>query len=136
MPYLIDSDWVIPYLADAPWAQMLLGQLTAEGLAISIVTYLEVYEGVLSSPTPREAETKFQALLRGVLVIGISQAIARRCALLRKTLRDQGRRVQGRALDLPIAATALEQDLILVTRNREDFADIPGLQLFEQSDKR
>jgi predicted nucleic acid-binding protein len=100
MPYLIDSDWVIPYLADAPWAQMLLGQLTAEGLAISIVTYLEVYEGVLSSPTPREAETKFQALLRGVLVI------------------------------------ALEQDLILVTRNREDFADIPGLQLFEQSDKR
>jgi predicted nucleic acid-binding protein len=36
--------------------------------------------------------------------------------------------VRQRALDLIIAATALEHDLTLVTRNREDFQDIPGLQ--------
>jgi hypothetical protein len=37
--------------------------------------------------------------------------------------------VCDRALDLIIAATALENDLTLVTYNRADFADIPGPKL-------
>jgi predicted nucleic acid-binding protein len=37
--------------------------------------------------------------------------------------------VNSRALDLIIAATALEYDLTLVTANNKDFADIPDLLL-------
>jgi len=33
-------------------------------------------------------------------------------------------------LDLLIAATALEHELTIVTRNIEDFNDIPGLVLY------
>lgn len=30
-----------------------------------------------------------------------------------------------------IAATAIEHDLTLVTRNVDDFSDVPGLQLYK-----
>jgi predicted nucleic acid-binding protein len=38
--------------------------------------------------------------------------------------------VKARALDLMNAAIALEHDLILVTRNIEDYKDIPDLKLY------
>ena len=49
MPYLIDSDWVIDFLAQESEALQLIEQLAQEGIAISIVTYMEVYQGVLRS---------------------------------------------------------------------------------------
>jgi len=46
------------------------------------------------------------------------------------TLEKEQKRVKSRALDLINAAIALERDLTLVTRNVEDYKDIPGLQLY------
>lgn len=129
MAYLIDSDWVIDYLADAPKALELLERLAEEGIAISIITYMEVYQGVERSANPEEAETKVNAFLQSVPLLPFSPTVARRCARLREALRRQGKRVNARALDLIIAATALEHDLTLITRNTEDYADVPGLKL-------
>lgn len=61
MPYLIDSDVVIDHLADVPAATTLLGQLAAEGIAVSIITYMEAYQGVLRSPHQPRARKKFEA---------------------------------------------------------------------------
>lgn len=63
-------------------------------------------------------------------VLPFSVAEARRCAGIRRTLRSQGRRVSTRALDLMIAATAIEHQLVLVTRNVRDYRDVPGLVLY------
>ena len=41
MPYLIDTDWVIDHLDDHPEARALLERLAPDGIAISIVTYME-----------------------------------------------------------------------------------------------
>jgi predicted nucleic acid-binding protein len=41
----------------------------------------------------------------------------------------EAKRVKSRALDLIIAATALEYGLTLVTKNTEDFKDISDLSL-------
>jgi predicted nucleic acid-binding protein len=130
MPYLLDSDWVVDHLADVPEARQLLDKLSLEGIAVSIVTYLETYEGVERSPNRAEAESKFQSFMREVPVLPVSPGIARRCAQLRHTLRKQGKRVERRALDLIIAATALEHNLSLVTRNVEDYEDVPGLKIY------
>jgi predicted nucleic acid-binding protein len=46
-------------------------------------------------------------------------------------LRSQNKRVKSRALDLIIAATALEDGLTLVTNNTDDFKDIPDLTLYQ-----
>jgi tRNA(fMet)-specific endonuclease VapC len=131
--YLLDSNLVIPYLADDPGTAPLVERLVPEGIAISIITYMEVYQGTLRSPDPERAEEQFERFLAVVPTLPLSPAIARRCARLREELKGRGRRVRDRALDLIIAATALEHELRLVTRNLADYEDIPDLALLVPS---
>ncbi|MBV9280606.1 MAG: type II toxin-antitoxin system VapC family toxin [Chloroflexi bacterium] len=129
MRYLLDSDWCIDALAGKPHALTLVNRLMGDGTAVSIITYLEVYQTVLRSPEPEEAAKRFDAFVATVPVLPLSEAVARRCARLRETLRHAGKRVRPRALDLIIAATALEHSLTIVSRNVADYADIPDLQV-------
>jgi tRNA(fMet)-specific endonuclease VapC len=133
MSYLIDSDWMIDLLSEVPKAVELLDELSEDNVAITVITYMEVYQGIMRSPVPGEAQEKFEALLEGVVVLPLSLAVARRCARLRNHLKQRGKRVNARALDLLIAATALEHNLTLVTRNTHDYSDIPDLKLFPSS---
>jgi len=45
MPYLIDSDSTIDHLNDDPEALALLDSLATDDLFISIVTYMEAFQG-------------------------------------------------------------------------------------------
>lgn len=130
MTYLIDTDWFIDYLFADPAALALINPLVPDEIAISIITYMEAYQGVLRAPDRRRAESAMTAVLRSVPVLPYSYAEAQRCASLRETLRTQGKRVRPRALDLLTAAKALEHNLTLVSRNRSDYQDIPGLTLY------
>jgi tRNA(fMet)-specific endonuclease VapC len=129
MPHLIDSHVVIDHLADVPEASALLSRLAEDGIAISIITYLEAFQGIVRSPHPKEAHAKFRAFAKAVPILPLSVAVAEHCARPRETLRRQNKRVNSHALDLIIAATALEYDLTLVTENTGDFNDIPELLL-------
>ncbi len=133
MPYLIDTDLVIDHLANITEANQLLDTLAPEGIAISIITYMEAYQGVVRSANVKEAQTKFQTFRRSVPVLPFSLSVAKRCASLRERLKQEQKRVKSRALDLMNAAIALEHDLTLVTRNVEDYQDIPDLKLYEQA---
>ena len=130
MPYLVDTDWLIDHLAQAPGAATLVSELAAEGVAISVISYMEAYQGTLRSPNPARAQAELQVLANTMPVLPLSIAVAQRCARLRESLRTRGRRVRPRALDLLIAATALEYQLTLVTRNVDDYRDIPDLELY------
>ena len=130
MPYLIDTDLVIDHLANIPEANQLLDQLAPEGIAISMITYMEVYQGVARSPHVQDARAKFQAFRRSVPVLPFSLSVAKRCAVLREQLKTEQKRVKARALDLINAAIALEHGLTLVTRNVKDYQDIPDLHLY------
>jgi predicted nucleic acid-binding protein len=123
---------VIDHLDDVPHAMALLDRLAADGIAISMVTYMEVLQGRIRSPNPEEARAKLDAFLAAVPVLPFSPEVAQRCAQLRETLRSQQRRVNARALDLITAATALEHGLTLVTRNIADYRDIHGLDLYQE----
>jgi predicted nucleic acid-binding protein len=127
MAYLLDKDVVIDHLAEKPAMLQLLDRLAPDGLTISLITYMEVYQGVLASPDPIQAEAKLDAFVEAVPVAPFSVEVARRCAYLRTELKRRGKPVRSRALDLLIAATAIEHDLTLVTRNLADYEDIPGL---------
>jgi predicted nucleic acid-binding protein len=132
MAYLVDSNVVIDHLGEVPEASQFLDRFAQDGIVMSIVTYMEAYQGVLRSEQPEEAAEKFHAFIDSVLILPFSFAVAERCARLRETLRSQNKRVKSRALDLVIAATALEYGLTLVTKNTEDFKDIPDLILYQQ----
>jgi predicted nucleic acid-binding protein len=84
--------------------------------AYSLVTRCELFAG-----REREEEA-VRALLTPLHEIPIDRAIAERAGRLRR----------GSPMLTPdalIAATAIEHGLALVTRNRRDFKDVPGLQL-------
>jgi tRNA(fMet)-specific endonuclease VapC len=129
MAHLVDSNVIIDHLGEVTEASQFLDRFAQDGILISIVTYMEAFQGVLRSEQPEEAAEKFHAFIDSVLILPFSFAVAERCARLRETLRSQNKRVNSRALDLIIAATALEYNLTLVTNNTGDFKDIPDLPL-------
>lgn len=131
MKYLIDSDWVADYLKGRPNAVTFLDGLYVSGLAISIVTYAEIYEGIYYGRDPRGNENAFLRLLEGVRVLGITRPVARKFAAVRGELRGRGQILSQP--DLLIAATAIHRGLELVTRNRRHFERIGGLKLYEPS---
>lgn len=130
MPYLIDTDWLIDYLNDDAHAIALIDPLISAGVAISLITYMEAYQGTLRKADVPRAQADLAAFLQRSPVVPFTVETAVRCAELREALRAQQKRVRARALDLMTAATALEHGLTLVTRNRDDYTDIPGLQLY------
>jgi tRNA(fMet)-specific endonuclease VapC len=131
MSYLLDTDWLIDFLAGDPAARSLVATILPDGIAISIITYMEIYEGIERSPARRADERSFRAFLSGVPVLPFSRTVARRTARLRAELRRRNPSiVRRRALDVIIAATALTYDLTLVTRNTDDYRVIPGLKLY------
>lgn len=66
--------------------------------------------------------------LSEVSLLPLDRAIMRRFARIRGDLRRRGQIIGDP--DILIAATAIEHDLILVTRNVRDFQRIPDLKLY------
>lgn len=129
LSYLIDTDWVIDYLLGRPLAQRAIDGLRPAGIAISAITYLEVMDGIVGGREREQAEAVLRAFLEGVPTLVVDRAVAERTAELRVDLRRQRRPITNRALDLIIAATAIEHGLLLVSRNSRDYSDVPTLLL-------
>ena len=127
MTYLVDTDIVVNWLRGRKFAVELLTDLEAEGIAISIITYGEIYEGIYFGRNPDHSERVFQQFLRSVHVLPLNRLIMRRFAMLRGNLRSQGMSVNDP--DLLIAATAMFHDLSLVTGNTRHFDRIPDLKI-------
>jgi tRNA(fMet)-specific endonuclease VapC len=131
MSYLVDTDRVASYLNGRPDAVELLSSLRHEGLSISIVTYGEIYDGIYASNDPRGKEQAFLMFLRRVAVLPLTRTVMKRFAQIRGQLRRQGQIIGDP--DILIAATALQHNLTLITRNRRHFGRISGLSLYEES---
>jgi tRNA(fMet)-specific endonuclease VapC len=135
MTYLVDTDYVIDFLKGQRNVPEILTTLFPEGLALSIISYAEIYEGIYYGHNREQHEQGLRQFLQGVRILGITRPIARQFALLRGQLRVQSR---GKTLvqpkdtyDLFIAVTALSYNLTLITRNTKDYARIPHLKLYK-----
>jgi len=129
MSRLIDTDIVIYHVNDVRPATQLVDGLFDEGIAISAITLMEVLDGLEQARDARLAQSRFRVFASRVPVIPFGPDEAAVAASMRRVLRQQGRRVRPRALDLLIAATALTHDLTLVTNNPSDYQDIRDLRL-------
>ena len=128
--YLVDTDWIIDCLYGRTDAVETLLELSADGLAVSLMTYGELYQGAFHARTPQVALRSLRTFLRGKRFLPLNRAIVERFGVLRGNLQRRGQRIGD--LDLLIAATALHHDLTLVTRNLRHFTRIPGLRLYER----
>lgn len=129
MSYLIDSDVVVDVMFAQAEAVRMLAQLRRSGIAVSVTSSMEIVEGIAGGAAPRRAGQGTRAFMRGARLLVVSRAVADRAAAIRLDLRHQKRQVNERALDILIAATALDHGPTLVTRNTRDSQDIGGLRL-------
>ena len=130
--YLLDTDWVIDLLNNQAPAVQALPTLTAAGVAISLITYGETFEGAYYARNQSAALVALQRFLAGVQLLPLSPPIVEQFGILRGAL-PRNHRQQVGDLDLLIAATAITHNLTLVTRNVRDFRLIPGVYLYENA---
>lgn len=128
---LCDTDWVIDLLKGRAEAERLIHPMIAGGLALSVISVGEIYQGITYGKDPEWNERQFDELLDRVIVVGPDVATMRIYATIRGQLHATGMPIGDN--DVLIAATALRHDLTLVTRNRRHFERIPDLQLHEMA---
>ena len=89
--YLVDTDWIISYLNGHPGVVRRLDELKEEGLAISVVSLAELYEGIYYSTDPEGNERDLNDFLRGVAIIGVDVDTCKLFGKARGRLRTAGR---------------------------------------------
>lgn len=129
MNYLVDTDQVVDYLKGKPKAVELLINLLDKGLSISIITYGEIYEGIYFGQDSKTTQRGFLQFLRGVNVLPLNRTAMKEFARIRGKLRQEGKLIGDP--DIMIAATAITNNLVLITGNKKDFQRIEGLELFK-----
>ncbi|MHB8645737.1 MAG: type II toxin-antitoxin system VapC family toxin [Thermomicrobiales bacterium] len=133
MRYLLDTNVIIRYLNDDPDTIQLLvtlAGLSSDPFAVSAVTQMEVWDGVHRAADPTQVAQEYQVFFDDLTILPFDSDVAKRGAKLRHDLRQQSNRTRDRAIDLQIAATALQHGMELVTFNKSDYDDITGLTLY------
>ena len=125
--YLIDTDWVIDHLNQIERVVNRLKQLRPEGLALSIISLAELYEGVFYSRDPAESQAVLEAFLEDISILGIDEETCKIFAKERGRLRADGKTIGD--FDLLIGATALQHNLTVLTNNRRHFEMIEDLPI-------
>ena len=128
MTYLIDTDWVIDHLNHIERVTRRLEELAPAGLALSLISLAELYEGVYYSRDPAESEAALQRFLNPELtMLGMDEEICKIFGKERGRLRAAGLMIGD--CDLLIGATALRHNLTLITNNRRHFERMEGLRM-------
>ena len=121
---ILDSCFFIDLMGGDEAAVAKLDELVIDGrvLSVSSITVTEVERGMGDSRRER-----FDGLLRDVDVVPYDLTTSRRGADLLRSLNDRGEPIG--TLDAMVAATALERDGAVVTRNVSEFRRIDGVRV-------
>lgn len=124
---LVDTDWIIDHLSGVAAVTARLADLRPAGLAVSVVSLAELYEGIHYSRDAVRSEASLQQFLTGLPVLPIDDEVCRIFGRERGRLRQQGRTIGD--FDLLIAATCLRHQLRICTNNRRHFEAVEGLSI-------
>lgn len=136
--HILDTDHITLFQRNHPLIISRLQGIPPEDIAVTVVSAMEQTRGRLAqihraktAPAVIAAFARFQEALRfyrTVTVLPYDEAAAEQFARLRRDHKN----LPG-TQDLRIASIALSRGATLVTRNRRDFARIPGLLLEDWS---
>lgn len=127
MSYLADTNAISEFKKKTPNQNVLdwFAAQTEESLFLSVITIGEIEKGITKILDP-SGKASYEMWLNNLIVrfdrriLPISIRVARRWGELYGTLQRAGRVLPN--WDSLIAATALEYDLTIITRNEADFA--------------
>src|ERR1035437_5788565 len=116
---LADTNVISEFVKKTPDAQVMHWLQSVELLSVSAVTLEEAYFGLAWQPNNRKLAL-FNALVQRLhAVYPVTPSIAQRGGVLRGQFQAQG--IIRSTPDMLIAATAIEHQLVLATRNMRDF---------------
>jgi predicted nucleic acid-binding protein len=126
MSYLADTNAISEFTKKKPNQNVLdwFAAQTEEDLFISVITAGEIEKGIARIIDPL-GRAKYETYLKNLIlrfdrrILPVSLKIARRWGKLYGTLQQAGRVLPN--WDSLLAATALEHDLTIITRNTDDF---------------
>lgn len=125
--YLVDTDWIIDHLCGIELVTQKLRDLEPDGLAISVISLAELYEGAHYSRDPLHSLAALQRFMAGLVVLPLDEEVCSLFGKERGRLRQLGRTVGD--CDLFIACTAIRNELTLCTNNRRHFEMVEGIRL-------
>jgi tRNA(fMet)-specific endonuclease VapC len=99
---------------------------TYDLIEISIVTYYEIFSGLLASNSLKKLEI-FESFANENIVIPLTEESCKISAKLYSNLKNEGNIIDD--IDLLIAGIAIENEMILVTNNEKHFNRIPDLNI-------
>jgi len=125
--YLLDTCVLSEYKKPTPAADVLawLNEASDDSLHISVLTIGEIEKGIFKMPASKR-KIDLAAFLKVLIsrfdrrIVDLDTAVLRRWGQMIASLESKGRPMP--VIDSLMAATALEKNLILVTRNESDFA--------------
>jgi predicted nucleic acid-binding protein len=116
---LADTNVISEFVKSTPDVQVMRWLQSVQLMAISAITLEEAHFGLARQPNTRKLAL-FNALVQRLhAVYPITPAIAQRGGVLRGQFQAHG--IVRSAPDMLIAATAIEHQLVLATRNVRDF---------------
>ncbi|MBM4402562.1 MAG: type II toxin-antitoxin system VapC family toxin [Candidatus Cloacimonetes bacterium] len=129
MNYLLDSDITIDFFKGKEHAHAVFQLMGRARKFMSVVVYGELLVGAKKSKEPKEGCLEVLEFIKQnkVTVLPVTRKMAEEYVKIRVDLEKRGQKLPG--LDLLIAATALSQDLILVTGNKSRFQRIKRLKI-------
>lgn len=127
MKYLVDTDIIIDHLRN----KISIKEQILESGAISIIVLGELIYGAYKSIHPQKSlvTLKESLLILDFKIINLNEVIIAEFGRIKAELELKGERLDD--FDLLIAATAIVNDLMLITRNIKHFQRIPGLKLVD-----
>ena len=129
MNYLLDSDVAIDYLNSKDSTINLLPLSSANNFFLSVISWLEISYGFKKSQSKKKL-VLFEEMLNSlqIKIISVDINVARTYLDCRISLEDK--KIPLADFDLFIAATALNNNLTLITRNIKHFKRITNLKLY------
>ena len=124
--YLLDTNICI-YIAkhNPPAVRARFEQLSADALAMSVITLGELQQGAEKSQARTKALAALQQLQSTIQVMPLTHAVGQHYGQIRSTLERAGQPIGNN--DLWIAAHARAEGWVLVTNNEREFRRVDGL---------
>ncbi|MBU2052183.1 MAG: type II toxin-antitoxin system VapC family toxin [Patescibacteria group bacterium] len=129
MRYLLDTSTVVNFLR----GKKLIDETVIKGgAAVSIITQAELFYGAIKSAQSKKNLDLVKGFIKDleIATVNLSEPIILSYARLKTSLEKQGKKLDE--FDLLIAASALENNLALVTDNARHFDRVKGLRIFSR----
>ena len=127
MSYLLDTNICIYFLKQHPEITTRIGQCRSDRIAISIITLAELQFGAYNSSQVENNIKRIIFLRERVRLLNLTTKTTDIYAKIKASLRKSGSIIDD--FDILIGATAIENDLILVTNNEHHFSRIEKIHI-------